>query len=102
MADRRTALFWTIGWWFARRYMRRRAAIAAAGVASAAAARRGRLAGVAGALAVVGLLVGAFLAWRKLFARDDATSERFYSPASVEGEPVAAEGPVAPAGADAA
>jgi hypothetical protein len=101
MADRRTALMWTIGWWFARRYLRRRTAIAAAGVASAAAARRNRLAGVAGAVAVVGLLVGAFLVWRKLFARADGTSERFYSPPSAEGEPVA-EGPVAAAGADAA
>jgi hypothetical protein len=93
---------WTIAWWFARRYLRRRAVIATAGVASAAAARRSRIAGVAGALAVVGLLVGAFLAWRKLFARADATSERFYSPPSGEGEPVAAESPVAATGADAA
>jgi len=75
MTDRRTALMWTIGWWFARRYVRRRAAVAAAGVASAAAARRGRLLGVLGAFAVVGALVGAFLAWRMLFARADASGE---------------------------
>jgi hypothetical protein len=72
MADRKTALMWTIAWWFARRYVRRRAADAVTGVATAAAARRGRLLSAFGALALVGLLVAAFLAWRKLFARADA------------------------------
>ena len=74
MADRKTALMWTIAWWFARRYVRRRAADAVTGVATAAAARRGRLLSAFGALALVGLLVAAFIAWRKLFAHADAES----------------------------
>jgi hypothetical protein len=74
MANRKTALMWTIAWWFARRYVRRRAADAVTGVAAAAAARRGRLLSAFGALALVGLLVAAFVAWRKLFAQADAES----------------------------
>jgi hypothetical protein len=95
MADKRTALFWTIAWWFARRYLRRRAALAVAGVSTAAAARRNRLLGVVGALAIVGALVGAFVAWRALFARADASSESSDASA-VDDDGVVPEGVVMP------
>jgi hypothetical protein len=101
MTDRRTALLWTIGWWFARRYLRRRAALAVAGVASGAAARRSKLRAVAAGFAVVGLLAGAFLAWRRLFARGSPSSAQFYSPAAAEHEPTP-DVSVAAAGGDGA
>ncbi len=69
MSDRRNALYWAIGWWFARRYMRRRAAAALAGVAAGASARRNRIGAVLGALALVGVIAGAFVVWRKLAAQ---------------------------------
>jgi hypothetical protein len=94
MADKRTALFWTIAWWFARRYLRRRAALAVAGVSTAAAARRNRLLGAVGAIAIVGALVGAFVAWRALFARADASSEPLEAPA--DDDDVVPEGLVMP------
>jgi hypothetical protein len=96
MRDRRTALLWTIGWWFARRYLRRRAALAVAGVATAAATRRSRLLRVTGAFVLVGLLAVAFVAWRKLFAQADASDE-IPSPT-----PRAEREAIAPDGADAA
>jgi hypothetical protein len=99
MADRKTALMWTVAWWFARRYVRRRAADAVAGVATAAAARRGRLLTGFGVFALVALLVAAFLAWRKLFAQADAEStlEEAATPPLVR-----ADGVVASTGADTA
>jgi disulfide bond formation protein DsbB len=69
MGDRRNALYWAIGWWFARRWMRRRAAAAMAGVAAGASARRNRIGAVLGALALVGVIAGAFVVWRKLAAQ---------------------------------
>jgi hypothetical protein len=64
--DRKTALMWAVGWWFTRRYLRRRAARAMSGVAAKAPARPGGLRAVAGALALVGVLAGAFIVWRRL------------------------------------
>src|SRR5262245_8275416 len=69
MRDRRNALYWAIGWWFARRYMRRRATAAFAGVSAGASAQKNRIAGVLGAIALVGLIAGAFVVGRKLAAR---------------------------------
>jgi thiol:disulfide interchange protein len=70
--DHRNALLWALGWWLVRRQLKRRAAIAVAGVATGAAAQRGRLRAVLGALALVGLLAAALVAWRKLSARPGA------------------------------
>ena len=66
MGDRRTALMWTVAWWFARRWLRRRATMAVAGIAGGATARSGRLRGVLAAIALVGVLAGAFVVWRRL------------------------------------
>ena len=66
MRDRKTALMWAIGWWFARRWMRRRASHAVANVSEGVAARRRPLAALAGALGLVALLATAFIVWRKL------------------------------------
>ncbi len=63
--DRKNALMWAVGWWFTRRYLRRRAARTMSGVAAKAPARPGGLRAVAGALALAGVLAGAFIAWRR-------------------------------------
>jgi len=90
MADRRTALFGALAWWFARRWIRRRAERAVAGLAMGAAARRGRIRGaLAGSAGVLGP-AAAFLVWRRLFARAD------------EGWEIQPEAPTAPADAPAA
>jgi hypothetical protein len=49
--------------------MRRRAAAALAGVAAGASARRNKIGAVLGALALVGVIAGAFVVWRKLAAQ---------------------------------
>ena len=72
MSDRRNALYWAIGWWFARRWMRRRAEATLAGIAAGASARRNRIGAVLGAVALVGVIAGAFVVWRKLAARPQA------------------------------
>jgi len=69
MSERRNALYWAIGWWFARRYMRRRAEATLAGIAAGASARRNRIGAVLGALALVGVIAGALVVWRKLAAQ---------------------------------
>ena len=66
MRDRKSALLGAVAWWFARRWLKRRAALAVAGVAAGASARRGRIKAVLGALALVGVLAGAFVVWRRL------------------------------------
>ncbi len=66
MGDRRTALMWAVAWWFARRWIRRRATMAVAGIAGGATARSSRLRGVLAAIALVGVLAGAFVVWRRL------------------------------------
>jgi hypothetical protein len=87
MADRRSALFWAVAWWFARRWLRRRAAVTVAGITAGAAARRGRMRAVVGAILLVGVLAGAFVVWRKLaggekeqLASPDASAPRTESP----------------------
>ena len=72
MKNQRNAVLWALGWWLVRRQLKRRAAAAVAGVATGAAAQRGRLRAVLGALAVVGLLAAALVAWRKLAPRPAA------------------------------
>jgi len=73
VTNRRTALMWAIGWWFFRRMLRRRAAMAVAGVTAGAGAtaRRGGWRAVFGAFALVAVLAGAFVAWRRLSGGDD-------------------------------
>ena len=66
MRDRKSALLGAVAWWFARRWLKRRAALAVAVVAAGASARRGRIKAVLGALALVGVLAGAFVVWRRL------------------------------------
>ena len=95
MSDRRNALYWAIGWWFARRYMRRRASAALAGVTAGASARRNRMGGVLAAVALVGAIAGAFVIWRKLAARP-AEPEQLPSTDGGRPSPVAAPAPAAP------
>ena len=57
---------WAVGWWFVRRMLRRRAAVAVAGVAAGVSARRRGIGAVLTALALVGVLAAAFVAWRRL------------------------------------
>jgi hypothetical protein len=64
MRNQRNAIVWAIVSWLVRRWLRRRAATVA-GIAGGAAGR-GRVRSVLGALALVGVLAGAFVAWRKL------------------------------------
>ena len=64
MNDRRNALLWALGWWLFRRQMRRRASEALAGISAVATPKR-RF-GALGGLLIVGLAVGAFVAWRRL------------------------------------
>jgi hypothetical protein len=71
MTDRKSALMWAIGWWFVRRWVRRRTALAVAGVTAGASRRRGGLRAVVGALALVGVLAAAFVAWRRFAGGSD-------------------------------
>jgi hypothetical protein len=72
--SRKNALMWAFGWWFMRRWMRRRAKRAVAGIASGAVARRRSFGAVLGGMLLVGLLVCAFVAWRRLTAAPPAPS----------------------------
>ena len=83
MRDRRSALLWAVAWWFARRWLRRRAAVAVAGITAGATVRRGRLRSVLGVILIVGVLAAAFVAWRKLVGRTDASDAVSPSPAPV-------------------
>ena len=71
IADRKNALMWAVGWWFVRRMLRRRAAAAVAGVAAGASARRRGIGAVLAALALVGAVAAAFVAWRRLAGGSD-------------------------------
>ena len=64
MKNQRNAIVWAIVSWLVRRWVRQRAA-RVAGVAGGAAGP-GRVRSVLGAVALVGILAGAFLAWRRL------------------------------------
>ena len=69
MRQRRNALIGALVWFFGTRYVKKRATRALSsvpGVGGASGAGRGRLGAVGGALALVGVLVGALFAWRKL------------------------------------
>jgi hypothetical protein len=90
MGDRKSALMWAIAWWFARRWMRRRATMAVAGLAAGAGAtaKRGRVRAVLASVALVGLLAGAFVVWRRLAAQPEPPSESPDGPAPTPGAPV--------------
>ena len=64
MKNQRNAIVWAIVSWLVRRWVRQRAA-RVAGVAGGA-ARPGRVRSVLAAVALVGILAGAFVAWRRL------------------------------------
>lgn len=89
MGNRRNALFWAIGWWILRRQVRRKANATLHGLGVAAKPSGARR--IVGALLLVGILAGAFVAWRRL-AGDDGWGEP-----SLEAEP--APEPSAPAAA---
>lgn len=83
MKDKRNAIAWAVGWWLVRRRLRKRADDAIAGVTGVATApRRGR--DIVGALLLVGLLVGALVAWKRLSAGGDDWDQ----PPEPEPEPV--------------
>ena len=69
MRRRRNAIIGALVWWFGTRYAKKRATRALSAVpgigGSDATASRGKL-GVGGVLALVGVAVGALVAWRKL------------------------------------
>lgn len=73
MTDRKNALMWALGWWLLRRWVRRRATLAVTGMAAGAGAtaRRGGWRAVLGAFALVAVLAGAFVAWRRLSGGPD-------------------------------
>jgi hypothetical protein len=64
MKNQRNAIVWAIVSWLVRRWVRQRAG-RVAGVAGGA-ARPGRVRNLVGAVALVGILAGAFVAWRRL------------------------------------
>ncbi len=70
MRQRRNALIGALVWFFGTRYAKKRAARALSAVpgvgGSSAGVGRGRLGTAGGALALVGVVVGALFAWRKL------------------------------------
>lgn len=83
MKNQRNAIVWAIVSWLVRRWVRQRTA-RVTGVAGGA-ARPGRVRSVLGALALVGVLAGAFVAWRRLSAQPEA---------SFGGDDVAEDAPV--------
>jgi len=85
---------WAVAWWFARRYLRRRATMAVAGLAASATPKRSRFWGVLAALALVGVLAGAFVVWRRL-AGGSSDDEW----ASLDGAPPSTDAPVPTAAA---
>jgi hypothetical protein len=64
MRNQRNALVWALVSWFARRWLRQRTA-KVTGLAGRASGH-GRVTTVLGAVALVGVVAGAFVAWRKL------------------------------------
>jgi hypothetical protein len=85
------ALGWMVASWFVRRWLRQRTARVAV-VAGRAAPASGRLRGVIGGLVLVGLIAGAFVAWRKLAGGDAAEEPSEWETAvDVAPEPVGAE-----------
>jgi hypothetical protein len=70
MKNQRNAIVWALVSWLVRRWVRQRAA-RVAGVAGGA-ARPGRVRSVLGALALVGVLAGAVLAWRRLSSHPES------------------------------
>jgi hypothetical protein len=70
MKNQRNAIVWAIVSWLVRRWVRQRAA-RVAGVAGGA-ARPARVRSVLGALTLVGVLAGAFLAWRRLSSQPES------------------------------
>jgi hypothetical protein len=65
MRNQRNALVYALVSWFARRWLRQRTA-KVTGLAGRASGGHGRVTSVLGAVALVGIVAGAFVAWRKL------------------------------------
>jgi hypothetical protein len=72
MRNQRNALVYLLVSWLARRWLKKRTATVT-GIAGNAAGR-GRVRGAIGAIAALGVIAGAFLAWRKL-AGSESTDE---------------------------
>jgi hypothetical protein len=71
MKNQRNAIVWALVSWLVRRWVRQRTA-RVTGLAGGA-ARPGRVRNVLGALALVGVLAGAFLAWRRLSTQAESS-----------------------------
>ena len=69
MKNQRNAIVWALVSWLVRRWLRQRTA-RVAGLAGGATAGRGRVRSVLGAFVLVGVLAGAFIAWRRLAGRE--------------------------------
>ena len=82
MKNQRNAIVWALLSWFVRRWLRKRTAATVAGITGAT-ANRGRLRGMLGAFALVGVIAGAFVAWRKLGAGESEEWETAVDGASV-------------------
>ena len=67
MRNQRNAILWALVSWLVRRRLRQRTAATVAGITGAGAGH-GRLRGVLGAFALVGVIAGAFVVWRRLGA----------------------------------
>ena len=61
MKNQRNAIVWALVSWLVRRWVRQRTARVTGGAAGP-----GRVRSVLGAIALVGILAGAFVAWRRL------------------------------------
>ena len=68
MRNQRNAIAWVILSWFVRRWLKRHTVATVSSIRGGATGGRGRVWGALGAFAVVGMLAGAFIAWRKLGA----------------------------------
>jgi hypothetical protein len=66
MRNQRNALVWALVSWLVRRWVRKRTAATVAGITGRTSAASGRVRGVLGAFVLVGVLAGAFVAWRKI------------------------------------
>jgi hypothetical protein len=91
MRNQRNALLWALVSWLVRRWVRRRTAATVAGVTGRVSAGPGRVRGVVGAFALVGVLAVALIAWRKLAGGESTEWETSVDAAP---EPIATGEPI--------
>jgi hypothetical protein len=70
MKNQRNAIVWALVSWLVRRWLRQRTARVTS-LAGGTVRARGGMRSVLGALALVGVLAGAFVAWRKLVGESE-------------------------------